>query len=246
MVEDKNMPKTKAAKDSKQRRDTLRDATPSSLTAEERKLIQEMYKYARSKSIETGEQWDVDHIVPLAKGGLHTPDNLQILPKSVNQKKGDNFDGSGKPEKGAILHTTIQKIIEKEQKKRSGGKFKPGVSGNPAGRPKKIVEEAKVSGDWIKSFNEWADSIPKDTKEWQFQRLYVDLIRELGDPKEILKIMDKLAPYFIIKKKEEDNKFTKVEFNLVMPEEYAKLEKKYSEAGTEIPVKGDATNNKED
>lgn len=31
--------------------------------------------------------WEVDHIIPLAKGGLHHPNNLQYLPKSINRKK---------------------------------------------------------------------------------------------------------------------------------------------------------------
>jgi 5-methylcytosine-specific restriction endonuclease McrA len=37
---------------------------------------------------ETGIKHEVDHIVPLAKGGLHHQDNLQILTKSENCRKG--------------------------------------------------------------------------------------------------------------------------------------------------------------
>jgi 5-methylcytosine-specific restriction endonuclease McrA len=30
---------------------------------------------------------EVDHIIPLAKGGLHHPSNLQVIPASVNRRK---------------------------------------------------------------------------------------------------------------------------------------------------------------
>ena len=32
--------------------------------------------------------WHIDHIIPLAKGGAHHPDNLQILPAKENLSKG--------------------------------------------------------------------------------------------------------------------------------------------------------------
>lgn len=40
----------------------------------------------------TPEGYDVDHIIPLAKGGLHIPDNLQYLPKRVNRRKHAKLD----------------------------------------------------------------------------------------------------------------------------------------------------------
>ena len=39
-------------------------------------------------SCETGLPHEVDHIIPICKGGLHHPDNLQILTMEENRKKG--------------------------------------------------------------------------------------------------------------------------------------------------------------
>jgi len=36
-----------------------------------------------------GEQFHVDHIVPLSKGGLHCVDNLQVIPAIDNLRKGN-------------------------------------------------------------------------------------------------------------------------------------------------------------
>lgn len=37
---------------------------------------------------ELGKKMHVDHIKPLARGGLHHEDNLQILPIGINMRKG--------------------------------------------------------------------------------------------------------------------------------------------------------------
>jgi 5-methylcytosine-specific restriction endonuclease McrA len=37
---------------------------------------------------ELGYKMHVDHVVPLAKGGLHHEDNLQIIPIGINLRKG--------------------------------------------------------------------------------------------------------------------------------------------------------------
>ena len=39
-------------------------------------------------SNETGIPHEIDHIVPICKGGLHHPDNLQILTMKENRSKG--------------------------------------------------------------------------------------------------------------------------------------------------------------
>lgn len=37
---------------------------------------------------ELGHEMQVDHVVPLARGGRHIAENLQILPKGLNMRKG--------------------------------------------------------------------------------------------------------------------------------------------------------------
>lgn len=69
------------------RRAMLRNQTPE-LTAEEQKRMEDIYWLAKDLSVVTGEPYEVDHIHPIAKGGLHHPDNLQILPMDLNRSKG--------------------------------------------------------------------------------------------------------------------------------------------------------------
>lgn len=60
---------------------TKLNQTPD-LTREEEKRIIFIYEVAQ-----TMKDYVVDHIKPLSKGGLHHPNNLQILHKNLNQKK---------------------------------------------------------------------------------------------------------------------------------------------------------------
>jgi hypothetical protein len=59
------------------------------LTTEEKSAIMEVYSLARRLTLETGVKHEVDHIIPVSKGGLHHPDNLQVLTKYDNQSKGN-------------------------------------------------------------------------------------------------------------------------------------------------------------
>jgi hypothetical protein len=61
------------------RRARIRNQTPK-LSKEEKKKLQEYYLICPKGH-------EVDHIQAIAKGGLHHPDNLQILTKSENRKK---------------------------------------------------------------------------------------------------------------------------------------------------------------
>ena len=71
------------------------NAVPNWLTPEMKKQIRDIYMHMRDCRAVTGEEYHVDHIVPL-KGenicGLHVPWNLQVLPADVNMSKSNSFD----------------------------------------------------------------------------------------------------------------------------------------------------------
>lgn len=66
------------------RRVRLRGQTPDLTDAEINKI--NLY-YTISDYL--GSDWSVDHIVPITKGGLHHPDNLQIVHAPENSRKGN-------------------------------------------------------------------------------------------------------------------------------------------------------------
>lgn len=89
---DGNRGKTNAVE--AKRRATKLLATPSWLTKEHLKQIEEFYIEAARLTKETGIPHDVDHIDPLQGKnvcGLHVPWNLQILTASENRKKGNKI-----------------------------------------------------------------------------------------------------------------------------------------------------------
>lgn len=53
----------------------------------EKEEIKELYKIAVDAKKTTGYEWQVDHIIPLSKGGLHKLSNLQVVPAEWNAKK---------------------------------------------------------------------------------------------------------------------------------------------------------------
>jgi len=59
----------------------------ASLTELEKLEIEIMYEEVSM----LGKGWHVDHIVPLSKGGLHHPDNLQIVSSMYNVRKSDRI-----------------------------------------------------------------------------------------------------------------------------------------------------------
>lgn len=64
------------------------------LTAEDKIKIKSKYALARKKTRTTGEQWEVDHIIPLngaLVSGLHVPSNLRVIKRTTNLKKGNKF-----------------------------------------------------------------------------------------------------------------------------------------------------------
>lgn len=52
----------------------------------DRKLIQQIYENCP-------EGYEVDHIIPISKGGLHHQENLQYLPWLENRRKGNKVIG---------------------------------------------------------------------------------------------------------------------------------------------------------
>lgn len=74
---------------------TKKSATPTWLTQEHLDQIAEFYKHARDCELVTGQQYHVDHIIPLQGenvSGLHVPWNLQVLPADVNIRKSNKHD----------------------------------------------------------------------------------------------------------------------------------------------------------
>jgi len=61
--------------------------TPT-LSPEEKLLLDRFYLHATLLTKLLKIPHHVDHIIPLAKGGLHHPSNLNVIPASVNLRKG--------------------------------------------------------------------------------------------------------------------------------------------------------------
>ena len=63
--------------------------TPIDLPDDEKIRIDNLYKKCRTlNSYFSKTMFEVDHILPISKGGLHHPDNLQIITKEDNRCKG--------------------------------------------------------------------------------------------------------------------------------------------------------------
>ena len=57
----------------------------------DRTKIKEIYLKCREMTKSTGIPHQVDHIIPRSKGGLHHQDNLQILTREENRRKGNSL-----------------------------------------------------------------------------------------------------------------------------------------------------------
>lgn len=84
----------KAASSARYRSSKLK-ATPSWLSKKHLQEINNFYLLRNEVRMLTGDDYHVDHIVPL-KGdnicGLHVPWNLQVLPAEINLSKKNRFD----------------------------------------------------------------------------------------------------------------------------------------------------------
>jgi hypothetical protein len=80
--------------DTKARRRKHRDATPPWLTRKQKSEIRQLYQIAITMTQTTGEQYVVDHIVPLRSHevcGLHVPWNLRVITQEENLKKSNKL-----------------------------------------------------------------------------------------------------------------------------------------------------------
>lgn len=80
--------------DTKSRRRKHRLATPIWLTRQQKSEIRQLYQIAITMTKTTGEQYVVDHIVPLRSEvvcGLHVPWNLRVIPRQENLLKSNKL-----------------------------------------------------------------------------------------------------------------------------------------------------------
>jgi len=80
--------------DTKSRRRKHRLATPKWLSRKQKSEIRQIYQIAITMSKTTGEQYVVDHIVPLRSElvcGLHVPWNLRVIPQQQNLLKSNKL-----------------------------------------------------------------------------------------------------------------------------------------------------------
>ncbi len=80
--------------DTKSRRRKHRLATPVWLTRQQKSEIRQLYQIAITMTKTTGEQYVVDHIVPLRSEvvcGLHVPWNLRVIPRQENLLKSNKL-----------------------------------------------------------------------------------------------------------------------------------------------------------
>jgi 5-methylcytosine-specific restriction endonuclease McrA len=80
--------------DTKARRRKHRKATPPWLTRKQKSEIRQIYQIAITMTNTSGEQYVVDHIVPLRSSdvcGLHVPWNLRVITQEENLKKSNKL-----------------------------------------------------------------------------------------------------------------------------------------------------------
>ena len=86
----------KAAASAANYRAKKKQATPLWLTGAHREEILRFYEHSKECGMLTGDDYHVDHIVPLAGEnvcGLHVPWNLQVLPSDINIAKSNRYHG---------------------------------------------------------------------------------------------------------------------------------------------------------
>ena len=82
--------RSKNAEEARERRALKKNCTIP-LMENERERLMLLEKTRRELSVETGREYHIDHIIPLAHGGLHHPMNLRILDGTENISKQDKI-----------------------------------------------------------------------------------------------------------------------------------------------------------
>jgi len=80
--------------DTKARRRKHREATPKWLSRKHKSEIRQLYQIAITMTQTTGEQYVVDHIIPLRSDivcGLHVPWNLRVMTQEENLRKSNKL-----------------------------------------------------------------------------------------------------------------------------------------------------------
>ena len=88
LKEQRQRVKTKQNGYQQKRRALLKNQLPDNANLN---LIQEFYIVAELKTKETGIPHEVDHIIPISKGGLHHQNNLQVITRTENRSKGNKI-----------------------------------------------------------------------------------------------------------------------------------------------------------
>ena len=67
---------------------------PPWLSEDDKWMLKEAYRLAKLRTKVFGFVWEVDHIIPLRGNevsGLHVPNNVQVIPKTLNRAKRNKF-----------------------------------------------------------------------------------------------------------------------------------------------------------
>ena len=86
-AKERQRPEIKAAVNEASRRRRYQKSAIT-LTGGERMFLLSYYEQAAELTEQTGIPHEVDHVIPLVKGGLHAPWNLQVLTRYENRSKG--------------------------------------------------------------------------------------------------------------------------------------------------------------
>lgn len=90
------------------KRNALKLKQTPQLTKEEQATINLYYKLSQAMS----ENYHIDHVTPLDKGGLHCPDNLQILHVNDNLSKQAKLKYKYKHPRYRIINNQLVKVVK--------------------------------------------------------------------------------------------------------------------------------------